>query len=186
MARSSEGHAFAFGEYTSMDALFNYLLKSAYTVTTSSRFCPNGHDVDRRESRVSSCNITLSRRGCNLQEYLDDFTSISSAKCPVCSKNLTRRFTFNCHPPIFTIDLGEGAFPQETLELTSQNVRRRYNLRGVIYYAADHFTTRFITNAGAVWYHDGLLTGRSLVYESMVPSQIPHEDAIVGIYMRSP
>ena len=71
MARSSEGHAFAFGEYTS-----NYLLTSGSTVTTSSRFCPNGHDADRRELQVPSCNITLSRRGCNLQEYLDDFTSI--------------------------------------------------------------------------------------------------------------
>ena len=87
---------------------------------------------------------------------------------------------------MFTIDLSEDAFPQEMLELTSHNVRQRYSLRGVIYYAADHFTVRFITSAGAVWYHDGLLTGRSLVYENTVPSQIPREDAIVGIYMRSP
>jgi hypothetical protein len=49
---------------------------------------------------------------------------------------------------------------------------------GVIYYAADHFIARFIMNAGRVWYHDGLLTCRSLVYENMVPSQIPHEDAV--------
>ena len=83
------------------------------------------------------------------------------------------------------IDLGEDAFAQKMLELTCENLRKRYDLRGVIYYAADHFTTRVITSSGMVWYHDGLLTGRSLVYEGMAPTQIPRENAIVGIYLRS-
>ncbi|KAF8237138.1 hypothetical protein L208DRAFT_1248708, partial [Tricholoma matsutake] len=58
-----------------------------------------------------------------------------------------------------------------------------YNLRGVIYYAADHFTVWVITGSGMVWYHDGLLTGQSLVYESMAPNLITHENAIIGIYL---
>ncbi|KAF8218438.1 hypothetical protein L208DRAFT_1351415, partial [Tricholoma matsutake] len=40
-----------------------------------------------------------------------------------------------------------------------------YYLRGVIYFAANHFTARLITRSGMVWYHDGIFTGRSLIYE---------------------
>ena len=36
------------------------------------------------------------------------------------------------------------------------------------------------------WYHDGLFTGRSLIYENAKPDNIPTENAIVGIYLRSP
>ncbi|KAF8221824.1 hypothetical protein L208DRAFT_1325867, partial [Tricholoma matsutake] len=55
----------------------------------------------------------------------------------------------------------------------------------VIYYAAEHFTARFIARSGMVWYHDGLLTGRSLVYEGTVQNGIPHKNAIVGLYVHS-
>ncbi|KAF8220714.1 hypothetical protein L208DRAFT_1071954, partial [Tricholoma matsutake] len=54
------------------------------------------------------------------------------------------------------------------LDITSGSVRRKYHLRGLIYYAAEHFTACFIARSGMVWYHDGLLTGRSLVYEGTV------------------
>ena len=114
----------------------------------------------------------LLRGECNLQDYLDDFTSPSSTTCPICNQNLVRRFNFICHPPMIAIDLGGNAFTQETLELTSSNICQRYDLRGVIYYAADHFTVQVIMGSGMVWYHDGLLTGWSLVYENMTPKLI--------------
>ena len=74
----------------------------------------------------------------------------------------------------------------DVLELTSGDVCRRYHLRGVIYFAADHFTARVITNAGKVWYHDGLFTGQSLIYEQAKPDNLPNENVIVGIYLHSP
>ena len=186
MARLPNLHKFAFGEYMSIHSIFDYLFTSVDDVTTSSRFCPNGHDIDAQESWGTSCNIMLLRGECNLQDYLDDFTSPSSTTCPICNQNLVRRFNFICHPPMIAIDLGGNAFTQETLELTSSNICQRYDLRGVIYYAADHFTVQVIMGSGMVWYHDGLLTGHSLVYESMAPNLLPHENVIVGIYLRSP
>jgi hypothetical protein len=36
-----------------------------------------------------------------------------------------------------------------------------------------------------VWYHDGLLTGQSLVYENST-NVIPHDDVILAVYFRSP
>ncbi|KAF8230308.1 hypothetical protein L208DRAFT_1282563, partial [Tricholoma matsutake] len=60
-----------------------------------------------------------------------------------------------------------------------------YYLRGIIYYVAEHFTAQVITGSGMVWYHDGLLTGWSLVYENCT-NVIPHDDAILGVYFQSP
>jgi hypothetical protein len=87
--------------------------------------------------------------------------------------------------PLITIELQEDLSTLEELEITSGGVRRRYHLRGLIYYAAEHFTMRFIARSGMIWYHDGLLTGRSLVYEGTALNGIPHENAIVGLYVRS-
>ncbi|KAF8239988.1 hypothetical protein L208DRAFT_1211973, partial [Tricholoma matsutake] len=41
-----------------------------------------------------------------------------------------------------------------------------YKLRGVIYHLNDHFTLRFITEAGFVWYHDGMSTGHEMEIEN--------------------
>jgi len=114
--------------------------------------------------------------GLDLQEYLDDITAPLDATCPVCPEILSRRFTFELHEDPSTL---------EELDITSGGVRRKYHLRRLIYYAAEHFTARFIARSGMVWYHDGLLTGRSLVYEGTVLNRIPQENAIVGLYVRS-
>ncbi|KAF8878573.1 hypothetical protein BD779DRAFT_1447632 [Infundibulicybe gibba] len=43
-----------------------------------------------------------------------------------------------------------------------------YSLRGIIYHGTDHFTARVITSSGAVWYHDGMLTGANLREEGHI------------------
>ncbi|KAF8223954.1 hypothetical protein L208DRAFT_1126002, partial [Tricholoma matsutake] len=45
------------------------------------------------------------------------------------------------------------------------NHQCRYILHGIIYYAADHFTARIVMKDGMVWFHNGIFTGSSLVYE---------------------
>ena len=174
---------FMFGEYTSVDSVLDCLLTSASVVTRSFRFCPRGHDIDMRQAKSSSCHIVLLRHGCNLdlQEYLDDITRPLNATCPVCPEILSRRFTFALHPPLITIELRLHKDPStlEELDITSGGVQQKYHLRGLIYYAAEHFTACFIAQSGMVWYHDGLLTGRSLVYEGMVLN------VIVGLYAHS-
>jgi hypothetical protein len=176
-----------FGEYTSVDSVLDHLLTLASVITRLVRFCPRGHDVNMRQAESSSCHIVLSRHGCDLdlQEYLDDITTPLDATCPVCLEILSHRFTFALHPPLITIELHEDPSTLEELDITSGGVRRKYHLRELIYYAAEHFTVCFIAQLGMVWYHNRLLTGRSLVYEGMVLNGIPQENVIVGLYVRS-
>jgi hypothetical protein len=43
-----------------------------------------------------------------------------------------------------------------------------YKLRGVLYYQDNHFTSRFISKSGRVWFHDGILTGKQMVPEGSI------------------
>ena len=43
-----------------------------------------------------------------------------------------------------------------------------YNLqvRGAIYFDNNHFTERVVSSTGMIWFHDGIFTGHTLIYES--------------------
>ncbi|KAJ7870202.1 hypothetical protein B0H14DRAFT_2204935, partial [Mycena olivaceomarginata] len=39
------------------------------------------------------------------------------------------------------------------------------HFRGIIYAGENHFTSRIIKENGAIWYHDGIATGRKCEYD---------------------
>ena len=43
-----------------------------------------------------------------------------------------------------------------------------YKLRGIIYFGENHFTSRIISETGQTWFHDGITTGQSVIYEGDV------------------
>ena len=43
-----------------------------------------------------------------------------------------------------------------------------YKLCGIVYFGDSHFTARVIYNNGMIWFHDGLETGHTLLYEGTV------------------
>ncbi|KAJ7831954.1 hypothetical protein B0H14DRAFT_2162560, partial [Mycena olivaceomarginata] len=53
------------------------------------------------------------------------------------------------------------------------DIRLRYALRGIIYAGENHFTSRIIKENGAIWYHDGIATGRKCQYDGQLHSLPP-------------
>ena len=45
-----------------------------------------------------------------------------------------------------------------------------YQLRGVIYFGGQHFVACLIEQDATVWYHDGIVTGRNMIYEGQLDS----------------
>ena len=91
------------------------------------------------------------------------------------------------HPPLLAVDLGENVPYPESVLSRCEGIARQYNLRGIIYFSADHFTARLITRNQMVWFHNGIFTGRSLVHEGSLPTfDLPLENAVAAIYIRSP
>jgi hypothetical protein len=47
-----------------------------------------------------------------------------------------------------------------------------------------HFTSRFVTETGMIWFHDGMLTGSSLIYEGQNVDCTTNETAMMAFYTR--
>ncbi|KAJ7809641.1 hypothetical protein B0H14DRAFT_3759029 [Mycena olivaceomarginata] len=59
------------------------------------------------------------------------------------------------------------------IHLVAGDIRQRYALRGIIYAGENHFTSRIIKENGAIWYHDGIATGRECQYDGQLHSLPP-------------
>lgn len=178
--------SFTFSKYASVHLLLDCLLMSDNHMMFSQWFCPDGHLVNKWESYRSSCYFVLLRAGCGLQQCMDDIMDPLSEVCPRCDVSLWWRFTLMHHPPLVAIELGKDTSLINELELTSQDVHQKYHLRGVIYFMVNHFTVWLITSLGMMWYHNGIFTGQSLVYESTKAENILSKNVIVGIYLCPP
>ncbi|KAJ7448097.1 hypothetical protein FB451DRAFT_1054053 [Mycena latifolia] len=67
----------------------------------------------------------------------------------------------------------------------------KFKLRGVIYGGQGHFTCRYLDQAGGVWFHDGISTGRICIREgdlatidTMTLHVCGRKDALAVIYAR--
>ena len=183
---------FTFGRYASVHSVAEQLLKTSEPVTTSSLSCPDGHVIDQNPSPTSNCEIIIFG-GPSLQAILDNFSVETAAKCSTCNTYLSRVTKFIQAPPLLAFDLGTGNVPflDPVLWISSgcrdASVQVRYSLRGIIYFENGHFTERVITRTGMVWFHDGMLTGRSLSYETNNMTSISIlNNAVMAFYARDP
>ncbi|KAF8229181.1 hypothetical protein L208DRAFT_1125851, partial [Tricholoma matsutake] len=52
-----------------------------------------------------------------------------------------------------------------SLQINCNGAASVYLLRGVIYYANQHFTAHFLNTTGDTWHHDGMARGGALTLE---------------------
>ena len=177
---------FTFGRYTSVHSIIERFFKTSNPVTISELMCPNGHVVvNIHRSLTSSCQIVVfAQPGTSLQHCVDNFRVSLASRCLTCDTCLLRKTLFVQSPPIIIFDF-EACVPSLSpiLWITcGETGRVRYNLRGIVYYNDQHFTSRFVTGSGMIWFHDGILTGSSLIYESQNIDSITTERAIMAFY----
>jgi hypothetical protein len=183
MSRVSE--EFTIGRYTSVHSIFVYLLKMHHPVALTHVKCPNMHEVDCDQRHILSCELILfGRQGMDIQSCLDDFTISLGSTCPTCNETLVHKTTFVQAPPLLAFDLGQHIPTiNRLIHITcGEGHQVAYNLKGVIYYANQHFTARVVTSTGQTWFHDGMFTGSSLLYDSQAPGSVHNDGAIMAIY----
>ena len=176
---------FIFGRYASVNCIIEHFFKTHYPVTVSDLMCPNGHVVNRQRSATPSCEVVIfAQPGTSLQYCIDNFAHSTASKCPTCDTFLLRSTSFVQPPPIILFDLGV-CVPSLSSVVSipcGETGRVHYNLRGIIYYKDQHFTSRFVTGTGMNWFHDGMFTGSSLIYEGQNLDSITTETATMAIY----
>ena len=96
---------FAWGAFTSVQNIFDYMLASSQPVTTSSMYCPNGHDVQQAEMSAFSCQLTILTPFPTLQNFVDNLSVQSSSHCHSCNQHLIRTHMFLNFPTMLAFDL---------------------------------------------------------------------------------
>ena len=94
----------------------------------------------------------------------------SSQNCPLCSTNRRRKLSMDTRtvnvPSLMFLSVDGGKLQyDQSLTLDCVGIRRTMNLRGVIYGGGFHFTAKFISMAGVVWFHDGMTARRDCLEE---------------------
>lgn len=87
----------------------------------------------------------------------------SLVKCVHCGHFLNKMYHFISPIPFLIINLDASIMVQ--LQRSMQIDSYQYNLRGIIYFGQNHFTSRFIAENGDIWYHDGIETGSLCIKE---------------------
>ena len=176
---------FLFGHYTSVHCIIDCLFKTCNPVTISDLMCPNGHVVDRQRSPSSSCEIIIfAQPGTSLQYCMDSFTHSAASKCLTCDAFLLWTTPFVQSPPVIIFDLG-ACVPSLSSVLwipCSETGHVCYNLRGIIYYRDQHFMSCFVTGTGMIWFHNGMLTGSSLICQGQDINSITTDTATMAFY----
>ena len=164
---------FAWGTYASVHGVVDNMLMTDFPVMSSKHFCPNDHPLVRQNvSSVNDCLLSVSGDSMeSLQKHIDISESPAGAHCPVCHVRLVRRLKIVYSAPILAFDVAHNVSALDhMLDIPVEGQISRYQLRGVIYHATNHFTARIVTSAGHVWFHDGIATGSSMEDDGLVSS----------------
>jgi hypothetical protein len=88
--------------------------------------------------------------------------------CAKCGQQMNSTRNFVAPPKIIAIsvDYNNRVEIDKQIRLKAENDRNTVlHLRGLIYFGEFHFVSRIITLDGKVWFHNGMTTGSSCIYE---------------------
>jgi hypothetical protein len=185
---------FGWGELTSLDYLLRYLLETSLSTLESCLICPQQHLVGAGPQIASTCCV-LSAGAVSyssIGSWVSNLGESTQHICPLCNDSVHMKFTF-CQPwPLIAFEFPwQHPIIDVRLIINLNGLDIQYILRGVVYFGQEHFTSRIISDAGLVWFHDGITTGRSVISEGHVDTvdslnTCRGKQAAVAIYAMDP
>ena len=160
---------FPWGDFTSITDVLECILTTRSVIVNTQLTCPQ-HGASTRYSHLqnNSCMITAgANKILSISHWMGNFWESSQHKCNVCHNNLQMNHTICQVLPILAFHFA-GQKPTIDLKITinvNTSVRVTYILRGVIYFGEHHYTSRLVNETGMAWFHDGIATGNSVIYE---------------------
>jgi hypothetical protein len=183
---------FKWGEMTSLDYLLRYLLETPLSTLESCLICTEQHLVGVGAQIASNCCVlsagTISYS--SIGYWASNLRESTQHTCPLCSGPVHMKFNF-CQPwPLIAFEFAwQHPEIDVHLEVNVNGVNVQYILSGVVYFGHEHFTCWIISSdAGLVWFHDGITTGsKSVINEGRVDtigslSTCRGKQAAVAIY----
>lgn len=168
---------FTWGQYTSLYDLMEYTLQTLHPIMQSHLICKNSHTTGYENSIIVNNNCLLSITTCpntpSVQHWMNNFEHQTSHVCPICNTHLKRTFRIIQPIPLIFIDFTHYKIHlNHDIKINIENEEHQYNLRGIMYYSNNHFTSRFISHNKTIWFHDGITTGQEMVIDGTLDSNI--------------
>ena len=190
-------HAFspqsmAFGNFTSVENVFAALLETTYRVQSVEYRCRNSH-VRRMNDSCSLVFLNGADHYNSIQEWASRGQEETRHTCTICNEHIFIKYGFDIMmPSLFVFEFSNQELHIDLLiNIQLQNNQNRLRLAGVVYYGQHHFTAQILLSDGQVWFYDGIETGRNLIYNGSInsnlnPPDIPHcreKQATAAIYV---
>ena len=154
----------------------DYTLQTPFPVGQSSLICANAHTIDSEGATISINSYLVSSAYSNsdsVQHWMSNFMHATGHICPFCGYSLKQVFRLIQPIPLLVIDLSsKNLYIDHSIEIGIMNSKKLYSLRGVFYYGMNHFTSRFISHEGTIWFHDGMTTNQKMEKEGMLDSKV--------------
>jgi hypothetical protein len=158
---------FTWGRFTAAADILNYILATNDTTVTSIITCP--HDTSYYGADLESCLMDAGRGAkSSVRSWMTNWKEHSNHFCELC--NDCRKIVMKiCKVmPMIALDFtGQHQIPKidVNFEININGVKVVYILRGIIYFGDNHYTSRIVNEDGLVWYHDGVATQNSVIYD---------------------
>lgn len=165
---------FRWGSYVSCSLFLGRLMETAVPVRLYSNICDAQHET--RQSRVKTALLAatnVARNYRSIKEWMENYEELwrdQHVVCRECGGPISHTRKFTRAPKILGFDF-EGAMQFEVnpcITIQVEDRRCKYDLRGIIYFGDSHYASRVVVNQNQVWFHDGISTGRNMIYDGLL------------------
>jgi hypothetical protein len=161
---------FQWGQFTSASQLLEYML-STPTITVQAQVkCKNNH-IMHSVRRNNTCYLVSAgtTHYPSVSEWMHQMEEETNHTCASCSEKVSVVHSFVFPLPFIALDFeGQGQIQLDhSFHVLCNDMNIGYKLRGIIYFGDSHFTSRIVYDNGMSWFHDGIATGQTLVYEGI-------------------
>jgi hypothetical protein len=162
---------FGWGELTSIQNVLEYMLMTSRATVVSCLECPSFHPSGlTAQTTNQSCLISAGTSSySSINHWMANFKETTHHKCMTCRLDMIMMFRFSQPLHLLAFDFA-GTCPSIDTQFQTMVAETSvtYQLRGVLYYGANHFTCRIVSKNGTTWFHDGIATGKSVVHEGHI------------------
>jgi len=166
---------FRFGGFTSLLVLWDHILRTPQTVEITYTQCENRHRIHTHDGHSGAYSIgTNPNRFTTMSQCFMGEPELAPRNCRRCSENMFIYHEWVSAKPLLVLEFAghEIQIDKNTI-VKINNVEYSYSLSGIIYYGSDHFTSRIILEDGQIWFHDGITTGQTTIYDGSIVLNCP-------------
>ena len=155
-AKDKDGFPYGYAG-TSVSSLASEVFHTSVKISEAQKSCTNCEYTEEPIKDKLSCVISIdstSPRSTSL--CLKNCKQDCQEQCMTCFSDLTINVYYNPPPGIFMFDHSTYKVkPSKAIKFVVNGKVANFKLRGLIYLGDFHFTARFVTSEGNIWYHDG-------------------------------